>query len=164
MPNPPFAQPLCAVLDTNIVIDLLHFSDARTHILGNAIRDGRIRCFSDADCLAELERVTRYPEFGLDTQARQALMQEYRKFVTECPAGEEEPYALPRCRDVDDQKFLALAARCHADLLITRDKMLLRLARHRSLPPPFAIVTAEAAGGFLLQPLQPAAEDPAQRI
>ena len=157
MQKAPVAQPLRTVLDTNIVIDLLHFSDARTRMLGIAIRDGRVSCFSDAGCLAELERVICYPEFGLDTLARQALMQNYRKFVIDCPANGEESHALPRCRDADDQKFLALAARCRADLLITRDKMLLRLARHRSLPPPFAIVTAEAAGSLLLSP----AENPA---
>ncbi len=164
MQKAPVAQPLRTVLDTNIVIDLLHFSDARTRMLGIAIREGRLQCFSDEKCLAELERVTCYPEFGLGTLARQALMQDYRKFVIDCPENGEESHSLPRCRDADDQKFLALAARCHANLLITRDKMLLRLARHRSLPPPFAIVTAEAAEGFLLQLFQPAAEDPAQRV
>ena len=54
-------------------------------------------------------------------------------------------YALPRCRDADDQKFLIVAARCQADLLLTRDKLLLRLDRHRRLPPPFSIVTAARA-------------------
>ena len=52
---------------------------------------------------------------------------------------------LPHCRDADDQKFLELAARCRADVLVTRDRQLLRLARHRLRPPPFAILTAEDA-------------------
>lgn len=47
--------------------------------------------------------------------------------------------------DADDQKF-DLAARCQADLLITRDKLLLKLAHHRHKPPPCPIVTtAETA-------------------
>ena len=133
------------VLDTNIVMDLLHFADRHTHPLQVAIDAGQMLCFTDKDCLAELERVTGYPEFGLDLIARQALMARYLSFVTLCDASGEENYILPRCRDVDDQKFLILAARCQADLLITRDKLLLKLARHRHKPPPCPIVTAETA-------------------
>ena len=76
-------------------------------------------------------------------------MQNYRQFVRIHDADGEENYVLPRCRDADDQKFLILGVRCKADLLITRDKLLLKLARHRHKPPPYAIVTAEAACGLL---------------
>jgi putative PIN family toxin of toxin-antitoxin system len=143
--------PVRLVLDTNIVIDMLHFDDRHTRPLRTAITDGRVRCFTDDDCLAELERVTGYPEFALDAPARAALLAAYLAFVTRCPAEANESdedaagYALPRCRDADDQKFLIVAARCQADLLLTRDKLLLRLDRHRRLPPPFGIVTAARA-------------------
>ncbi len=40
---------------------------------------------------------------------------------------------------------MELAARCAADLLLTRDRELLRLARSRRRPPPFAILVPEAA-------------------
>jgi putative PIN family toxin of toxin-antitoxin system len=133
------------VLDTNIVMDLLHFADRHTHPLQVAIDARQMQCFTDKDCLVELERVTSYPEFRLDPTARQALMERYLSFVTLCDASGEENYILPRCRDADDQKFLILAARCQADLLITRDKLLLKLARHRHKPPPCPIVTAETA-------------------
>ncbi len=133
------------VLDTNIVMDWLHFSDRRTQWLAAAIDRKSIQCFTDSSCLAELERVTAYPEFGLDEAARQALIARYRSRVSLCDAVEEENYLLPRCRDVDDQKFLILGVRCRADLLLTRDKLLLKLANHRHKPPPYAIVTAEAA-------------------
>jgi putative PIN family toxin of toxin-antitoxin system len=137
------------VLDTNIVMDLLHFADRRTEALRTAIEGGRVRCFTDRPCLAELERVTGYPEFGLDAPARDLLIKRYLSFVTVCDpdaeANGEADYALPRCRDADDQKFLILAVRCAAGLLITRDKLLLKLAHHRHKPPPFAILTAQAA-------------------
>lgn len=136
------------VLDTNIVMDMLHFANPHTQPIRAAIARGAVQCFTDADCLAELERVTGYPAFGLDATARAALMAEYRAFALRCdaPAGEDEKaYGLPRCRDADDQKFLILGARCAADLLVTRDKLLLKLARHRHKPPPYAILTAEAA-------------------
>lgn len=133
------------VLDTNIVMDMLHFANIHTQPLQAGIADGRFACFTDASCLAELERVTGYPEFGLDADARSGLMARYREFAQVCEATGEENYPLPRCRDADDQKFLILAARCAAGFLVTRDKLLLKLARHRHKPPPFAIVTAEAA-------------------
>jgi putative PIN family toxin of toxin-antitoxin system len=137
------------VLDTNIVMDMLHFANRHTTALQAGIGSGRLQCFTDRECLAELERVTGYPEFGMDTAARLALMKEYRGFVVVCDAAGAENYLLPRCRDADDQKFLILGARCRADLLITRDKLLLKLARHRHKPPPYGIVTAEAACALL---------------
>lgn len=142
-------QPNRLVLDTNIVMDMLHFANRFTLPLQTAIDSGQVRCFTDTPCLAELERVTGYPEFGMDDAARQALIENYRKFVVVCDADGEENYLLPRCRDTDDQKFLILGARCAADLLITRDKLLLKLARHRHKPPPYAIVTAETACSLL---------------
>ena len=137
------------VLDTNIVMDMLHFADHRTLPLQKLINSGQMQCFTDSPCLAELERVTAYPEFKLDLAARLQLMETYKQMVTACEACGEENFLLPRCRDEDDQKFLILAARCAADLLITRDKLLLKLARHRHKPPPFGIVTAEAANTLL---------------
>jgi predicted nucleic acid-binding protein len=137
------------VLDTNIVMDMLHFANRHTLPIQRAIACGTLRCVTDSACLAELERVTGYPEFGLDAAARDGLMARYRAFVSVHDADGEENYLLPRCRDADDQKFLILGARCAADLLITRDKLLLKLARHRHKPPPYAIITAEAACGLL---------------
>ena len=139
------SRPRRIVLDTNIVMDMLHFDDRHTQPLRRAIDDGRLQCFTDGDCLAELERVTGYPAFALDAPGRQSLFESYLSLVTRCDADGEEDYPLPRCRDADDQKFLILAARCRADLLITRDKLLLRLNRHRRLPPASPIATAQAA-------------------
>jgi putative PIN family toxin of toxin-antitoxin system len=137
------------VLDTNIVIDLLHFADRRAQPLQAAINGGQALCFTDTPCLDELRRVTGYPEFGLDPAARDSLLRAYRRFVTVCDASADEDYALPQCRDKDDQKFLLLAARCRADVLVTRDKLLLELARQRHPTPPCAILTAAAAGALL---------------
>lgn len=137
------------VLDTNIIVELLHFADPRTRPLHAAIAAGRVQCFSDSECMAELERVVAYPQFGLEHGGREALVDAYRRFATLLEASAEENYPLPRCRDPDDQKFLILAARCRADLLITRDKLLLRLAGHRQRPPPCRIVTVEIATKLL---------------
>ena len=154
MPDEIAHQTLHIVLDTNIVMDMLHFQDRRTRWLNHAITHGHVRCFSDAACLAELERVAAYPEFQLDKTRQDALLENYTRFVIKCDAGTGEVPVLPRCRDTDDQKFLELAARCRADILVTRDKQLLRLARHRHKPPPFAIATAEAAEKLIELPAE----------
>lgn len=52
--------------------------------------------------------------------------------------------ALPPCRDPDDQKFLQIALATGACQLLTRDKLLLKLARHRLVKPHFRILTPEA--------------------
>ncbi len=88
------------------------------------------------------------------------LLENYAGFVVRCDVGTGEAPILPRCRDTDDQKFLELAARCKAEMLVTRDKQLLRLARHRHKPPPFAIVTAEEAEKLV----QLSAEHPANTV
>lgn len=141
------------VLDTNVVLDLLFWRDPRCDALAAALAAGRVRCFTDAACLAELERVLAYPQFALDAAAQQALLARYRglaESAAESTAATDFPPAeLPRCRDADDQKFMELAARCAAHLLLTRDRELLRLARSRRRPPPFAILVPERAAGLL---------------
>lgn len=137
------------VLDTNIIMDMLHFANPHTLPIRKAINRGDVQCFTDASCLAELMRVSAYPAFALSESARQRLLADYREFAIACEADGEENHALPRCRDRDDQKFLILAARCRADLLLTRDKLVLKLARHRHKPLPYAVLTAEAACALL---------------
>jgi putative PIN family toxin of toxin-antitoxin system len=138
------------VLDTNVVMELLHYRDPRSTALMQAISDGRVACFTDSGCLNEFERVLAYPQFKLDEAAQRALHAQYRTFAASIDADDTASDAatatpLPRCRDTDDQKFMELAARTQADLLITRDKELLRLARSRARPAPFAILTPERA-------------------
>jgi len=129
----------------------VHLADPQTQALQRAIMRGTLRCFTDHPCLSELERVSAYPQFKLDTAAQRTLLERYRSFASACDSDsyQSEDYPLPRCRDSDDQKFLILALRCRADLLITRDRLLLKLARHRHLPVPCMIVTAEAASALL---------------
>jgi putative PIN family toxin of toxin-antitoxin system len=116
------------VLDTNIVMDLLYFLNPDALRLDAAIQEKRITCFTDAACFAEVERVCAYPSFGLSVEQQRRLLENYRRRVRFCNPAEKESDVSPRCHDEDDQKFLQLAARCRADLLLTRDKELLRLS------------------------------------
>lgn len=60
------------------------------------------------------------------------------------PSAATGASALPPCRDPDDQKFLEIALATGASQLLTRDKLLLKLARHRLVKPHFRILTPEA--------------------
>ena len=139
------------VLDTNVVLDLFHWRNPVAAEILTAARNGRATLVTNSACLAELEHVIRRPEFGLEEAAVAALLGAYREVVTlsdEVTAPQPLP-ALPRCRDRDDQKFLELARDAAADLLVTRDKALLTLARRKYRLAGFRIVTPEAATPML---------------
>jgi predicted nucleic acid-binding protein len=51
---------------------------------------------------------------------------------------------LPVCTDKDDQKFLELARDANADVLITKDKALLKLARRLAKAGMFKVMVPEA--------------------
>ena len=96
----------------------------------------------------ELQRVLTYPEFALAPAARDALYMEYERLAHRVESGVAQP--LPRCRDTDDQKFLELAARSGAELLVSKDKALLRLRGRTRLPfaivAPLAVLAVHAQG------------------
>jgi len=133
----------CLVLDTNVVLDLLHFSDATALPILRALKAGRASCCVTKEMLDELRRVLAYPEFRLDTGAQAGLLARYRVLsrLTDVPASNMN---LPRCSDPDDQKFLELAAAVAADFLVSKDKALLELERRRGLG--FRIVTPGGIG------------------
>lgn len=123
------------VLDTNVVLDLLHFEDPRVLPLGEALARGALVACADGRTLGELERVLAYPSFRLEAQRQQALLARYRAQVCRVPETPEAPPApLPRCADREDQKFLELAARAGARWLVSKDRQLLQLDGWSSLP------------------------------
>jgi len=141
------------ILDTNIVIDLLHFSDPATVWLNEAIAAGQLRCHATQECIDELASVLPRPQFRLDAAAVERILARYLELVTLVDVSTLDAAvidAIPRCRDRDDQKFLVLAAFAEADLLITRDRELLRLARPGRRPPPCPIMNAVAARDWLV--------------
>lgn len=139
-------MPCRLVLDTNVVLDLLHFADAAAIPILAALEAGEAECWVETAGMEELARVLTYPALRVGPDAADALMARYRTLASVAPAG-AAPVALPRCADPDDQKFLELAARIGADLLVTKDKALLKLARSRGLT--FRILTPAAASAAL---------------
>ena len=135
------------MLDTNVVMDLFHFKAPASVPLVPAIASGVVICLASERTLAELARVTGYKQFKLDAVSRQQLFDVYRAHVTLVAEPEQLPAAplLPKCRDPDDQMFLELALVGQADLLISRDNLVLKLAKARQRPCPFAILAPEPA-------------------
>lgn len=116
------------VLDTNVVLDLVVFDDPGAAGLRVAIEGKHATLLSSADCRAELLRVLAYPRFGLDEAAQARALRWFDAFAQINEAPPAHP-PLPRCSDPDDQKFLDLAWAAGADVLVTKDKALLDLAR-----------------------------------
>lgn len=131
------------VLDTNTVLALWMFRDPALAAMREALESGRASLVSREDALEELRRVLAYRQFGQGTEAQQALLDSYRARLTQCVTPGEATAALPPCRDQDDQKFLEIAAACSPCVLVTRDRDLLRLGRHRLLREHFSILRPE---------------------
>lgn len=93
-------------------------------------------CASPAT-LAELEQVLSRRKFDryLDRDSRMDFFQRYRNQVLLFPVTEAAETALPQaCRDPRDNKFLALAAHCSADVLVSSDDDLLALHPWQGIP------------------------------
>ena len=143
-------QGIRVVLDTNVLLSLWVFSrspaGSRLQSLRNLIENGQLQAWTRSDCLAEFKRVLNYPEFALSRAQQAEIFAEYQCSVQLFAAVEATDVArhdLPRCKDPDDQKFLELAVECQAALLLTSDKALLKLARHRRIGGRFRILAPD---------------------
>ncbi len=143
------------VLDTNVVLDLLHFDDARARPILDAVRNRQVRCAVTQETLEELRRVLSYPAFGLTSERQAAVLDTYQSLATQFEPA-EPTVALPRCSDPDDQKFLELAAASGAQGLVTKDRALLKL-RRRCVPYFQVMTPIEAAKCLAEVSLLPAA-------
>jgi putative PIN family toxin of toxin-antitoxin system len=152
------------VIDTNVVLDLLHFDDATARPLRLALEAGRVRCVASAATLDELQRVLAYPGFALEPARQAALFARYQALseaagTVEVRAGPPHKgtpihYGLkpvwnrmPRCSDPDDQKFIELAAAVRAQGLVSKDRAVLKLRRRCA--PQFLIMRPDEAVRWL---------------
>ena len=151
------------VLDTNICLDLFMFRDPRWQALLDAIVSGEAEAVTRADCRKEFELVLAYEKMQLSAEAQAGILADYDRCIALAPftsPGSETDLSalpplipLPVCKDGDDQKFLELAAAARADVLITKDKALLKLARKTIRLGLFRIFSPEAwVASFLSNP------------
>ncbi len=135
-PDSLVAPRLKLVLDTNLVLDWLVFQDDSLEDLQFALDAQRLELVTHAPAIDELRRVLGYPQFALDSSRQQQILDRYLSHARlgALPAGLTLddlglPATFPRCRDCDDQHFLALAYHERADALISKDRAVLKLRR-----------------------------------
>lgn len=134
------------VLDTNVCLDLFVFHDPRWDALLGALKSGHVQAVTRQDCRMEWLIVLTYPHLPLNPETRALSTAAFDALITCLPAPAptwEAVAPLPRCTDPDDQKFLELARDARADILITKDKALLKLARKNARAGMFKIMKPE---------------------
>jgi putative PIN family toxin of toxin-antitoxin system len=141
------------VIDTNVCLDLFVFRDPRWALLLAALENGTIEAVTREDCRMEWRIVLGYPHLPLNDQTRQQSSAEFDRLITYVAPEPITDQLLPRCIDSDDQKFLELARDSGADVLITKDKALLKLARKTVKSGLFQIIQPEAWESVSLLPI-----------
>lgn len=134
------------VLDTNVCLDLFVFLDPRWVQLLDAMQRGTVRAITRSDCRSEWLAVLNYPRLKLDADNQAACAAAFDALIACQDKPDPDPARpmLPTCTDRDDQKFLELAFDAKADVLISKDKAVLRLARRTARLGMFAIQSPEA--------------------
>ena len=127
---------LTFVLDTNVVLDWLVFREPLLADFTNAVQAGRVNVLTHDAVSDELRRVLNYPALKLDASQQGGVYSLYQSLCREAvvPRGFNAqnlvlPEGFPKCRDPDDQLFLALALHTKADGLVSRDKAVLALRK-----------------------------------
>lgn len=131
------------VLDTNVCLDLFVFKDPRWSALLSAIESGAVEAITRADCREEYLVVLHYKHLPLDDDSRPLSAARFDALI-KVVAPPVSGIRLPVCSDRDDQKFLELARDAGADILITKDKALLKLGRKLAKAGMFKVMVPEA--------------------
>jgi len=129
------------VVDTNVALDLLIFSDPRTAPLRTLLTQGRLDWIATQVMRDELERVLAYPHivsrmdfYRVDAAQVLAAFDAQARLVD---IASRAPYT---CKDADDQKFIDLAA-AHRAILLSKDKAVICM-RKRLLTLDAHVATA----------------------
>ena len=110
------------VVDTNVALDLLIFSDPRTVPLRTLLAQGRLSWIATQVMRDELERVLAYPHIvGRMNFYRVGAAQVLAAFDAQVRLVDIAPRVAYVCKDADDQKFIDLAAE-HCAILLSKDK------------------------------------------
>ena len=129
------------VVDTNVALDLLIFSDPRTAPLRTLLAQGRLDWIATQVMRDELERVLAYPHIvsRMDFYRVDAV-QVLAAFDAQARLVDIAPRVAYVCKDADDQKFIDLAA-AHRAILLSKDKAVICM-RKRLLTLDAHVATA----------------------
>lgn len=131
------------VIDTNVCLDLFVFKDPRWAPLLAALESGATVAVTRAECRDEYLAVLKYPHLPLDDDSRAEAISRFDALLR-LVAPDAKHVRLPVCTDRDDQKFLELARDAGAEVLVTKDKALLKLGRRTAREGLFKIMVPEA--------------------
>lgn len=121
-----------AVIDTNVVLDLIYWEDPHSEDLRRALEEGRIHALRSGEAVMELAEVLSRPAFtGDEDEAARlaALWCSMSVPVDEEKIREAADVITVQCRDPLDQKFFTLTLAGGAKLLVSKDKLVLKAGR-----------------------------------
>jgi putative PIN family toxin of toxin-antitoxin system len=122
-------NPRPLVLDTNIVLDLLLFSDEAAQPLRTGLEAGGLRWLATPAMRDELERVLAYgqivPRLAFYRIAANDVLAAFDRHTHRVDVPARAPVT---CKDPDDQKFIDLAV-AHRALLVSKDRAVLALKK-----------------------------------
>jgi len=117
------------VLDTNIVLDLLVFSDPAAQPLQQALQAQQLRWIATPPMREELARVLAYPQIVPRlAYYRLGADEVLAAFDRQAQLVEVAPRVAVVCKDADDQKFIDLAV-AHRAQLLSKDHAVLKLSK-----------------------------------
>jgi uncharacterized protein len=142
-------MPTHLILDTHIVLEWLLWDSPRHAELRAQFPVDTV-VWRSAETADELHRVLGYAALKVTEDRQAQVLQSYlaQSQLHQVSAAEN----LPRCRDPDDQKFLELAwslrhaldaGENHQVVLLSRDKRVLKIGRHRVFRSLFLTQTPE---------------------
>jgi putative PIN family toxin of toxin-antitoxin system len=116
------------VLDTNILLDILVFDDERAHPLRAALANQELDAVATQNTIEELADVISRPQFHLDEQTQKETILQWQSWAR--VIDELDLQVAPwKCKDRDDQVFINLAYTLKPATLITKDKLVLKIAK-----------------------------------
>ena len=125
------------VLDTNILVSALLFKGELAAIV-DLWKNGKIMPVLSKETFAEFKTVLEYPKFSLTVQEIEVIVEE--EMLPYFEITEVADNIGGRCRDADDDKFIASAVSAFADFIVSGDRDLLDMGKCKSV----RIVSASA--------------------
>ncbi len=116
------------VLDTNILLDILVFDDERAHPLRAALTNHELDAVATQNTIEEFADVISRPQFDLDEETQKETILQWQSWSR--VIDDLELQVAPwKCKDRDDQVFINLAYTLKPATLISKDKLVLKIAK-----------------------------------
>ncbi len=121
---------LKVVLDTNVLVSALLFKGELSRLV-DLWRKGNIIPLFSRETFREFKAVLGYPKFSLTAQEIKILIEE--EVLPFFEIIDITGKARGICRDSDDDKFIACAVSASAEFIVSGDRDLLDIKKHKSV-------------------------------